>query len=57
MNLIRLIIFGTLALLIAYALITSPFDIMASFNPVEWLASSVKGFFEWFFGLFLGWMF
>jgi hypothetical protein len=30
---------------------------MASFNPVEWLASSVKGFFEWFFGLFLGWMF
>ena len=37
-------------------LVFRPFDDLASFNPVEWLANSVKGFFDWFINLFFGWM-
>jgi hypothetical protein len=57
MNLSKLIIFGAFAVMVAYALITSPLDSLASFNSIEWLASSIDGFFEWFFNLLFGWIF
>jgi hypothetical protein len=29
---------------------------ITSFNPFEWLADSIKGFFDWIINLFFGWM-
>ena len=57
MNLAKLLIAGAFAVTLLYAIIALPLDSLTSFNPVEWLADSVKGFFDWFFGLFFGWMF
>ena len=56
MKLSELLIIAAFAVVIAYALVTAPFDSIASFNPVEWFANSVKGFFDWFINLFFGWI-
>ena len=54
---VRAIILLIIGLVLFCVLVSFPLGDLASFNPVEWLACSVKGFFEWFFGLFFGWMF
>ena len=56
MKLSELLIIAAFAVVIAYALVTAPFDSIASFNPVELFANSVKGFFDWFINLFFGWI-
>jgi hypothetical protein len=54
---VEMILFGLLAVMTAYVLVSFPLDSLASFNPLEWLADSINGFFDWFFNLFFGWMF
>jgi hypothetical protein len=48
-----IIFFG---ILLFFALTTLPLDSLASFNPVEWLADSINGFFDWIFNLLFGWL-
>jgi len=52
-ELIIICIFGAILIL---ALTTCPYEDLASFNPLEWIANSVNGFFDWIFNLFFGWM-
>jgi len=52
----ELLIIGALAVLILIAIATFDFGELASFNPVEWLADTIDGFFEWFFKLLFGCM-
>jgi len=56
MKLSELCIIGAFAVMLVFALITCPFESYASFNPVEWLADSINGFFDWVIDLFFGWM-
>jgi hypothetical protein len=39
----ELIIFGILAAMVVFVLISCPFEDLASFNPIEWLADSING--------------
>jgi hypothetical protein len=57
MKLGELFVIGVFGMLLVFALTTLPLDSIASFNPVEWLADSINGFFDWIFNLFFGWMF
>jgi len=52
----ELIILGVIGVIFFYALYTCPFDELASFNPFEWLANSVNGFFDLIFNLLFGWI-
>jgi len=52
----ELIVLGIIGVTVFFALMTYPFEELASFNPVEWIANSVKEFFDWFINLFFGWI-
>jgi len=56
MSIRGLIILGIIGTIIVFALATCPYEDIASFNPIEWLSNSVKGFFDWFINLFFGWI-
>jgi len=52
----EIIIIAAFGGLLFFALISYPFEELASFNPVEWLADSINGFFDWIINLFFGWL-
>ena len=56
MKLTELIIVGAFAAMLVFALATCPFESIASFNPVEWLADTINGFLNLIKNLFFGWL-
>jgi hypothetical protein len=56
MKLGELIIVAAFGIVLIFALTSCPVEDLGSFNPVEWFADSIKGFFDWFINLFFGWI-
>ena len=56
MRLSELLIVAAFGVLVVYALTTGPFDSGFSFNPLDWITASIKGFLDLLKDLFFGWI-
>jgi hypothetical protein len=50
----ELIIFAAFGVIVAYALTTTSFDSVSSFNPLNWVTDSISGFLNLLKDLFFG---
>ncbi len=56
MRLSELLIVAAFGVLVAYAIFTGPFDSGFSFNPLDWVTDSIKGFLDLLKDLLFGWI-
>jgi hypothetical protein len=56
LRLAELGIIAAFCVLILIAVATFDGSQLTSFDPVKWLTDAVKGFFDWLFNLFFGWL-